>query len=459
MKYFARFNTVSFIFILLSLSSCRKALLNENPSSSLVVPKTLEDFQQLLDNDIVMMQTPVLGEVSADDYYLPFFEWQGLEPELKNSYTWSRDIFEGNGNVKDWNTLYEQVFYSNVILEGLNGIPRTSENEMEWERIKGAALFHRSYAFYNLVQVFAAPYDSATAGTDQGIPLRLTADLRQPSTRATIKTTYDQIIADLELAKGYLINDVDRRHPNRPSRSAVYALLARLYLSVGAYTHAGTYADSCLQLHGSLIDYNHINTSSSDPFEKMNTEENIFSSVMLTNALFGTDLPGTLTDTLLYASYDSNDLRKEIFFQLNDAGQPYKKSGYDNLFGYSGLAVDEMYLIRAESSARAGNVAAAMKKLNDLLIKRFSTAVPYVPYTATSATAAVNIILQERRKELTMRGLRWSDLRRLNKGGAGILLKRELDGKVYSLPPNDKRYVLPIPPDEIVKSGIPQNPR
>jgi hypothetical protein len=68
--------------------------------------------------------------------------------------------------------------------------------------------------------------------------------------------------------------------------------------------------------------------------------------------------------------------------------------------------------------------------------------------------------LAERRKELIYRGIRWSDLRRLNRDSRfGIILTKTLNGVTYSLLPNDKRYVLPIDEIEIRLSGIQQNNR
>jgi hypothetical protein len=67
--------------------------------------------------------------------------------------------------------------------------------------------------------------------------------------------------------------------------------------------------------------------------------------------------------------------------------------------------------------------------------------------------------LLERRRELLFRGLRFTDLLRLNKEGYQIALLRNLNGQQYALPPNSPLYVLPIPPDEIALTGEEQNPR
>jgi hypothetical protein len=125
---------------------------------------------------------------------------------------------------------------------------------------------------------------------------------------------------------------------------------------------------------------------------------------------------------------------------------------------FSGMATDEAYLIRAECAARAGNTGSALNDLNALLSKRWVTGT-YTPYATASPGALLDTILVERRKELPFRGVRWTDLRRLNKRGGNITLTRSLNGQLYQLAPNSRLYVLPIPPDVIALSGMQQNPR
>jgi hypothetical protein len=92
------------------------------------------------------------------------------------------------------------------------------------------------------------------------------------------------------------------------------------------------------------------------------------------------------------------------------------------------------------------------------LIKRWKTGT-FIPVTAASNTEALDIILLERRKELLMRGLRWIDIKRLNKEGRNILPKRIINGQSFSLSVNENRYALPLPDDIISITGMPQNPR
>lgn len=82
----------------------------------------------------------------------------------------------------------------------------------------------------------------------------------------------------------------------------------------------------------------------------------------------------------------------------------------------------------------------------------------FIPFSANSRKEAIELILNERRKELIFRNLRWMDLKRLNKEGANITVTRILDNVKHTLIPNDNRYALPLPPDVINLSGMQQNP-
>jgi starch-binding outer membrane protein, SusD/RagB family len=65
----------------------------------------------------------------------------------------------------------------------------------------------------------------------------------------------------------------------------------------------------------------------------------------------------------------------------------------------------------------------------------------------------------ERKKELLFRGLRWTDLRRLNKeSNLASTISHVYNGTSYSVIPNSYQYTFPIPLDIIQLSGIQQNP-
>lgn len=448
--------TLYILAVLLFFIACKKEL-GTKPDKSLFVPNTLTDLQALMDNDgIFIINQPALGELGADDYYLESDVLSSLYVVERNAYLWLSDVYEGEIFITDWDAPYQQILYANTVLQAAADIAVNASSIDEWNNVEGSALFCRAFAFYNLAQLFAKPYDAETAENDLGIPLRLTADFNVSVSRSTIKQTYEQITGDLRKASALL--PVSPLGKTRPSKPAAFAMLARTYFAMGDYDSAYLYADSCLQLYHTLIDYNTIDTSAdySFPLYSNDNSEIIYQGV-LTGYSSVEDYG--FVDSVLYASYAQDDLRQRVFFAHRNGGIMYKGSywGSSSLFG--GVAVDEIYLMRAECNARRNNITAAMDDLNTLMRMRWLRG-NFNPFTASNADEALKIILSERRKELLMRGLRWTDLRRLNKDERyAATLTRLQNGTAYTLPPNDDRYVYPIPNDELLYNDIPQNPR
>jgi hypothetical protein len=453
------------------LFDCQKKndFLNQKPSTSLVVPTTLNDFQALLDNDNpnsvgVMYQSPRLAMISADDYYLTYAAWQSISIDVVdyNGYVWAKDIYQGQTGIADWNIPYKQIFYSNVALDGLKSIAITSTNQQQWNNVEGSALFLRANAFYNLSQIFCSAYDSITANSDLGLPLKLTSDINEIVQRSTVDQTYQRIILDLKNALQLVATNVTASNTGRPSRPAVYALLAKVYLSMREYSLAGLYADSCLKVYNNLLDYNTIKSNNYSSLKTPINTEIIYQYGVTQGDTYVYLLydHGFSVDTTLYGLYnDPSDLRIPIYFIKNSPTSININMGYNNSEPFfNGLATDEIYLIRAESFARSGNSNAAINDLDTLLINRWKKGT-FVPIISTSPSDALSKVLLERRRELILRGSRWTDLRRLNKEGYNITLTRYLNGQTFTLLPNSPLYILPIPSDEISESGIRQNPR
>lgn len=450
-----KFYTTLIFIATLFLASCKKYL-DQKPDQSLVVPATLKDLQTLLDNNVKLNKNnPSWGLASDDDYFLPDDIYlNDMYPQEKMAYIWSNSAYSKFPN--DWAKIYNQIYVANVVLEGLENIQKDDSNTEVWNNVKGSALVFRAQAFLRAVTLFSKSYDKATAHEDLGVVLRLNSDFNEKSVRASVFDSYERIIEDLKEAApslpGYPL------HVMRPSKPAAFSLLARTYLVMREYDSAWKYADLSLQIKSELLDYNDFNVTANFPFQRFN-EEVIFHSTIgaygFSNAypLYGK------VDTALYASYDPNDLRKSIFFRLRTAPNIYSFKGmYSGEYDlFVGIANDEIYIIRAECYARKGNIDAAMADLNTLLSKRW-VAGTFVPFSAGSVDEALSIILAERRKELIFRDLRWMDIKRLNKEGRNIILKRVINGQEYILPPNDSRYGLPLPTDIVNMTGIPQNP-
>jgi len=453
------------LVFLIFQTGCNSDFLDQRPDLSKIMPKTLADCQALLD-DYDRMNTgyPDHGEAASDNYYFTDAFYATLpdlnnSPENKYNYSWHPQA----EHVTQWLRLYQVIYNANLVISTLEKI---SPHEPNYRIIKGSALFYRAFAFYHLAQLFCKPYMATTANTDPGIPIRLTPDVSEVSTRGTVQQVYDRITADLTEAVSVLPIEVEIK--SRPSKAAGYAALARAYLSMEDYINAGKMANECLKLQKTLIDYNAtsekptvttVRADATGPsFAQFNVEI-IFQAVTINGTL---SQAATLIHPDLYNSYSANDRRKIVFFR--SAGTNilfrgnYNGTATPTLF--MGLATDEMYLIRAESYARAGSTALAMQDLNTLMAKRMEP--PYINRTASSAADALVQILVERRKELIFRTLRWTDLRRLNKDPRFAITLRRDRNNIGETPlqPNDLRYTFLIPTKEVINlTGMPQNPR
>ena len=400
---------------------------------------------------------PGISMVGDGDYYITDATYNGLgNPPESSAYIWAPTAgFYGGQTSGDWINAYARILKDNVVLDGIPSLKVDASTQAAYNNVKGSALFYRSLDFFDLSQQFCKAYDASTAGTDLGLPLRLSSNVNLTVTRSSVQQTYDQVIGDLMQAAPLL--PATPLFPTRPSKPAVFGLLARLYLSQENYNKALAYADSSLQIQNVLMDFNRLSLTARAPISYFNKEV-IFHAQL---APYTSDTPaGLIVDSVLYKSYNANDLRTSIFFTVK-SGNITTKSSYagSSYVPFGGIATDEMYLTRAECYARAGNVTAAMNDLNTLLQNRYRTGT-YTTQAPPNAEATFALILEERRKELCFRNLRWSDLRRLNKDPRfQVTLTRVVDGQRYTLAPNSPRYVLPLDPTETTLGGLQQNPR
>jgi tetratricopeptide (TPR) repeat protein len=448
MKYILR---LTFILVFFS-SGCTKYL-DAVPDKSLAVPASVADYQALLENEVMFAKSPKLGEISADDLYLTDASLGDQEVYVREAYQWSKDVNEGSTSL-NWNYPYQKIYYANIVLDGVEKL-RKSQTSADVDNLKGWALFCRANALYDLQEVFGQVYKPGSAGTDLGIPVKLSTELQEKVKRSTVAATFEQIIQDLQQALTLVPLQISKVNRSRPSKIAVYALLARVYLTMQNYNLALNNADECLKLYSSLVDYNTLSTTVKNPFSPI-TDEVIYNAVQLNynDRVFE-------VDRQLYNQYAPDDLRKVLYFNENPTANTIILKGFYSgvNIAFAGLSTDEVYLIKAECEARLGHSDAALTALNTVLIKRFKTGT-YLPFTADTVTDILSLVLLEKRKECVFRGVRWSDLRRLNQDSRfAKILTRVVNGISYQLPPNDSRYVLPIPDDQIRISGIQQNIR
>lgn len=453
----------SSIFIcLLSLMSllmaCDREFLEIKRDKLERIPYTLNDFQSLLNTVNNPNQSPhELGIIGADEYYVSNGRLATLSQAYqRNGYLWAKEVYEQE-NVNDWNNGYSKILYANIALEGIEKFGTPALDQL-WNVLKGEAYFQRAYNHFALAQLFCPPYAPERISKKVGLPLRRESDVTMLPSRSTLGEMYDFILQDLQEAEKLLPDQAVLKY--QPSKLAVYALYARIYLQFSDYGRALEYAERYLRITDELLDFNRINASLRYPFAADNGASNpeiAFFKQALRSTILGNRFN---VDTMLLGMYEENDLRRQVYFHRETDGRITFKGTYSGLnAAFSGFATDEIILVKAECLARAGEVDKALEALNYFLKHRIVQAT-FEPLEIRTKELLLHTILMERRKELFQRGVRWEDLRRFNKEPShATILVRNIDGDRYELKPNDPRYTWPLPDVEITVGGLQQNER
>ena len=457
------------LITLFSLSACQD-FLDETPKGTLI-PKTVNDFGMILDNysyDNYIAYGQSLTMIMSDDFTIPdgkaykFASW-GI-----NAYSWADHLFSVSDDEDCYTNFYHVIYLCNYILNNLDDASDGAEFTRSY--VEGAARFHRAFAYFNLVNLYAKHYDKNTAATDLGVPLMLEADPNLTTGRATVQQIYDQIFTDLNKAKD-LLTEEKPKYPFRPGQTAVYALLARIYLYQGDYKLCMEAARTAREQWSKPYDYNGYELEDVNPdFGIKGYPSNRWEEadiICYKGEGYGPNEEGdyNLSEDLISLFDKETDLRWKLFitsypfFSGDDSQGDTPRTAF-SFPNNRGLNVGELYLTEAEACARENEIDDALYLLNEVARNRH-VAGTYQDETERDPDKLLELILDERRRECICKGTRWFDLKRLNKDPRfAKTITHTLYGETYTLTPDDNHYVLPIPLIVISQNPqIEQNPR
>lgn len=452
MKKIININLVILFIVLFANLSCKKYL-DHKPNATLIIPKKLVDLQSLMDDVRVLNieSVPGLSENYSDDWYMKSSDIQNMNDIMRNIYV--RNSFEYSGGYNDWSRSYQAIYYCNYVLEQLKQLDISKHDLKKWNQVKGTAYFYRAFHFLTLLVQFSHAYDPNTSDTDLGIVLRETSNFNDLSTRSTVSECYQHIINYLHQSSELLPEYPE--HVLRPSKIASLALLARVYLYMGDFENTKIYAEKALKYNSQLIDFNgdeDLLVTAKYPIKKYNKETIFYGE----SAYFFYHSVLHPIDSVLFAMYEDNDLRKQYYFEVNNGDAFFRGNYSGGPSSFGGITTSELYLMSAEAKAQLNDVSGALNDLESLLAKRYKAGELNIN-KEISVMQAISLIRQERRKELLIRNLRWIDIKRYNKMGANIILERNINNILYLIPPNSSIYALPLPKDIVEISGIKQN--
>lgn len=371
-------------------------------------------------------------------------------------YTWG-DQFSLDLSVAPlfWGTHYANINEFNTVLIGIDNATGGTTGQIK--SLKAEALLGRALEYFYLVNEYGNEYDSATAGTDLAVPFVTSNDVSQiVPPRSTISEIYSNIIADINAAIPDLPLD-NSSNRFRGSIAAGYSVLARIYFYAGDYADAEKNARMALQnTRAAMLDFN----GSLPATSLLSTQQDVIYGRLILG-----DMPAALN---FMRSFASNDLRVKNLYYSADGYTFITRGATLFIPAYvtpgleyvnTGTSVQEMKLIVAECAARSNDLSTALQQLDGVRKYRFASA-SYVPYQSNDRDSVLQQVLEERNHELPFCGLRWFDMRRLDKENRmDTVYRYDAQGNIVAtLPPHSRRYTLQIPVQVLkFNPGMPQN--
>lgn len=425
------------VLIFLGVTACGEDFLDVKPSNSGDASSSIQT-----PDDARVIMNGLLSNMRSSAYYgrnfimyanakggdlTIFSQGRGLD----GLYSFNHSVTTGSYS-GFWDHIYHCILQANSILSSIQKLEAEGV-VADFDDIKGQALTARAMMYFDLVRLYGEPFteDKSAWGVPNIIePLDASA---QPL-RATVEENYQQILSDLQTAAPLISKSITNGYLNY---YANMALQAKVNLYMGNHAQALTAAEEIIN-SGEYELYS--NEDWVDSWTRQYGSESIFELAILpTEGDLGTSSLGfylrrkahgssSAAGWFMASDYfldrlgeDPTDVRWGVMsydeVSEDHLGASYKYSGSVDLVGdgkSTGTAVNikvirlsEIYLIAAEAALESDKVLAA-EYLN--AIRQRSPGLE----PATENTISIDMILDERSKELFTEGHRFFDMMRLD---------------------------------------------
>lgn len=453
--------------------------------------QTLSDAEQTLTGIYTAYMSSALysgyltlcPDIQADLVYAV----QGNSNQYGTHWLW--DIRSTNSEIEAvYAGLYRVIGRCNFYLDQVDKLRSSLTDDAEIQYLDyytGEVYCARALAYSELIKCFCKAYDPATAENEFGVVLADTYFGEKPAKRASLKDSYEFVLADLKKAQELLDEENDGYDAPYFTQAAAHAIHARVALYMQDWDAAIEHSTKLIESDRfALASAKSYATSSQTYLQYMWTNDASFEDIWrigYTATSFGgaqgsvflnftTDYyyyyPDYVPAQWVLDLYGSGDARYGAYFAQLQTGYAHQLT-WPLLVKYYGneslmsnmiyhvnmpkpLRLAEQYLIRAEAYCRKGNFAQASSDLSTLGQAR------YVNGGSISVNAGnwLQTISDERVRELYMEGFRLNDLKRWGQGFQRTPQSQtQSEGSSMKIDAGDPLFVWPIPNHEIVSPG------
>lgn len=501
--------TLAVIALVLGMTSC----LEKFPGDAILENQGMKTF-----NDAEQTLTGVYSAYMSGALYsgyltlLPDIQADLVHAVQGNTNTygqlWQWDVRPTNSEITSvYGSLYKVIARCNFYLDQVDELREslTDDDDITYlDYYTGEVYCARANAYAELIKCFCEAYDPAKADTQKGVAIDSTYFGAKPKGRSSLKESYEFVIRDLEKSEELLDEENDWYTNPYVTKAAAQALRSRVALYMQDWDKAIEYSTKLIENKAFALSTSAVYTTGTDVIQG-GARTYTYVDYMWTHDLateiiwqigftvtsyggalgqvflnFNTDYtyvyPDYMPSEWVISLYSASDARRTAYFRTLSTGYP----GNPNLtllvkyFGNEAdfipnkiyhvsqpkpLRLAEQYLIRAEAYCRngKGEYGKATADLRELASARGASV------SSVTESNWLQVISDERVKELYMEGFRLHDLKRWTalpqwkdtyafkrttqssaQTGAGSVLKVEKD---------DYRFVWPIPQHEIEAPG------
>lgn len=443
--------------LILSTAACEDYT-DVTPKGSLVI-ETADQFLETV--SLPNRGYPINNfQYLSDDQWMKEGDVIGKTPNI-NTINFTFDETTDRVSLLNTSSFYNQAYtYINRWNTIISLVDDSKGDASTKQLAKAEAKIYRAYDHFLLVNTYAKGYDPQTAATDGGICIMDKFDLEAQPAKSTVAQVYAFIQKDIDEALPYLQEKpMDVYHP---SLAFAYAFKAKVHLFKREIASAKEAAEKSLSYNNKIFDMVAYNTQGGPNVVAVPAANNIevLSYMYMTGYNEMNFAYQYIISPELRTLFGTNDARFNLFFNTTsttnlDQGSntAYWATVYTKFFYPTvGMKTTEVYLILAECYAREDKFTEAVNVLNTLRAKRIlsgtvNLAVP------TTRKETMDLVINERRKELLLGFNRFFDLKRLNteteyaKTVTRVfpIVNKTVPQKTYTLQPNSRLYIIPFP--------------
>jgi hypothetical protein len=237
LKFISKQSILILMTVLFYTTGCQK--LDEEPISS-IAPETFFETAAQCESALVACMGRLYGEWNDQSYG---YGWIYFKQD--DQLDGGRNNIASNHGRTLWQTHWFVVLNTNAVLKAINTPGKVEGSMAEIEKIKGEALFIRSFAYFQIVRLWGG----VPIYTEFNEPAEI-----NPLPRASVKEVYEVITDGFKRAAAVLPTKWPDEKRGLPSKGAAWGLLAKAYLTMATaplnetanYALAKTYADSVI---------------------------------------------------------------------------------------------------------------------------------------------------------------------------------------------------------------------